>query len=61
MKKRIDHERNKGLPYGQKPPVDEETRRKRSAAMKAYNRKTGLATIMGNQLAKTNRRKSDGK
>ena len=38
--------------------MDEEARRKRSAAMKAHNRKTGLGTIMGNRLAKTNRAKS---
>ena len=57
MKKRIDHERRKGGPYREKPQVDEEARRRCSAAMKAHNRKTGRATLMGNMRAKTLRSK----
>ena len=57
MKTPVDHEGKRVGTDGQKPPVDEEARRKRSAAMKAFHRKTGLGTIMGNRLAKIKRAK----
>ena len=57
MAKPIDHDRKKGGRYGHRAPMDEESRRKRSEAMKAFNRNTGLGTIMGNLRAAMKRAK----
>lgn len=46
--KLIDHERREGHQYAPKPPESDETKRKRSEAMKAFNKRTGKVTALAN-------------
>ena len=50
--KPIDHEKRTGHQYAPKPPVSDETKRKRSEAMKAFNRRTGKITAQANSQTK---------
>lgn len=54
-KQPIDHVKRQGGPYGPKR-MSEEQRRKRSDAMKAFNRKTGKNTALGNARARMTRK-----
>ena len=45
-----------GLPYEVNPAVSEDTRRKLSDTMKAHHRKTGKGTLLGNAMARRNRK-----
>jgi hypothetical protein len=53
--KRIDHERREGGAYDAKPPLAAETRQRISKALKAFNRKTGAITRMGNAASPRSR------
>ena len=46
--KGINHEKRIGLQYAMKPPVTDETKRKRSESMKAFSGKTGKVTTLAN-------------
>ncbi len=47
-KKAIDHENRKGGAYERAAGQSEGTRRAKSEAMKAFHRKTGKGTLIGN-------------
>ena len=48
MAKKVDHEKRKGGPYGKRKPVSGELRKLLSERMKAFHRKTGMGTKLGN-------------
>lgn len=51
----IDHENRTGPAYEPKRPRTEEERRLLSEKIKAYNRRTGAITKLGNRLARNKR------
>jgi len=48
----IDHKKRQGKPYEPKPPMSDEDRQQRSLAMKAFNKRTGKATLTANAAMK---------
>ena len=48
----LNHKKREGHHYAPKPPVSDEMKRKRSDAMKNFNKRTGKVTALGNSMAK---------